>query len=197
MRRFPRPAVLTLGVLAAWALACTGARDPGGSDLDHGKVLFWEVEAADLEQFDCTDADDIQEALTLPALEEGTYFMYRLSEEGDTATAQDCSRLDADSCSPIDGLTFDVAGTSMVATPDPQTIDASGDCTVSLQETWTFDDRGEDGTLTLSLTFPFEGPAADCAALDTMLAAQGSNGLGLQDCEVVFDVDVLFTLADD
>jgi len=187
---------LVLGITASGAVACTGPREAGPHEDEFGKVMFWEVESQNLVSEGCTDAAAFQDALTLPPLEEGTFFIYELADDGQTAVGMDCTGLDADACEPVGDIVFEVKGSEMVSEMELQEIDRIGACTVSLQETWRFVDRGEDGTMELSLVFPFDGPDVDCDTLDAGIANEGDNGLGLGSCEVALSAEVRFALAD-
>ena len=57
-------------------------------------------------------------------------------------------------------------------------------------------DDGEAGALEVSLTFPFEGDEAGCQSLDDAIAAAGTNGVGLRDCETLLIADLEFVTAD-
>ncbi len=192
----PWTATVVLGIAASCVAACTGPREAGPHEDEFGKVMFWEVESQGLVSEGCTDAPAFQDALTLPPLEEGTFFIYELAKDGQTAVGMDCTGLDADACQAVDDIVFEVKDSEMVFEAERQEIDRVGACTVSLQETWRFVDRGEDGTMELSLAFPFGGPDVDCDTLDAEIASEGDNGLGLGSWEVVWSAEVRFAVAD-
>jgi hypothetical protein len=191
-----RGSKVVLGVCAAWMLACTGKRDVGPNEDEFGKVLFWEVLSFDTTTTDCTNSPDFQTALVPPSLEEGTFFIYALSDDGQSATVQDCTQNRAETCTPVPEYTLQPEGNELLFAGEPQKVDAGRNCDLRFQEFWRFVDAGEDGTLDMSLTFSFDGLLNDCDTYDEAIAAGGTNGYGLADCEVTVSAELAFSNAD-
>ena len=191
-----RASLAAVVMVAVSTLGCLGPRDPGPLEEEFGQVLFWEVTSTSLGDEGCTDDPAFQDTLSLPPLEENTYFMYRVSDDGKTAVAQDCAELDADSCVAVDDITFDIDGHEHVWSPEPESITRSPVCEVFGRQVWRFDDQGTDGTLDILIDFPFEGTDNGCAELDADMAAQSTNGLGLASCEISLSAELAFSFAD-
>jgi hypothetical protein len=191
-----RPSIPCAAAVFLSGLACLGPRDPGPLEEEWGEVLFWEVTALDSSVSSCTDAASFADALTLPPLEEHTFFVVRVADDGKTATAMDCTETRAESCTAIDGFVFEIDGHTLEYVQPPEEIDGGGGCDVSVAPVWTMVDDGDIGALQVAISFPFEGEDSACGALDDGIAAQGTNGEGLMDCQLTLDAELAFSNAD-
>ena len=78
-----RICLLSLVLLAA----CGGSREPGPQASEYGAVTFWEVTALSGSVTSCTDAPDYASATEPPELDENSFLIYRVSEDGSSATS--------------------------------------------------------------------------------------------------------------
>jgi len=196
MRRARSTTLWAVAVTAASSLACLGEREPGPLEREHGKVLFWEVDSLAVDNEGCSDAPDLQQALAAPTLEEGTFFIYEVDDDGSQATAQDCTETRAESCSPVPEVVFDIDGHLHTYAPEPELVTETPDCDILGRQVWLFEDLGEVGTLDIAIDFPFEGLVSACEQLDDDLASEGTNDLGLASCEVTLSAELSFFRAD-
>lgn len=186
-----RSCVVSMLLLAA----CGGSREPGPLSSEHGAVLFWEVSSLGSSVTSCTDAPDYASATEPPALDENSYLIYRLSEDGTSALLQSCTETRASSCSDGD-LTFAVDGHTLTTSVGPSVVTTVGACEIANTQAWTLTDEGNTAALTVATTFAFSGDANDCDAADDVLANGGTNGFGLSECEVTLTAELDFATAD-
>jgi hypothetical protein len=188
--------VVVGSITLAMALACGPRKNAGPHENEFGSVLFWLVASTEVETGACTDAADWSEFL-LPIIDfpDGTYLMYEVADDGLTADSQTCEQTRAETCAP-DGMVFDIQGHTLTSVLGPDLIDSVGDCDISLVSDLVFVDGGETGELDMTMRFLFEGDDGDCELADLAIVAQGDNGLGLLDCEVVVSASMEFDRAD-
>lgn len=188
-------------VVAALVAAC--ARTPGPHRVDFGEVQFWEASGDGEVTFGdaCTDADSFRDDITAPEFPANSFLMFRIAEDGETAVAQDCTRIDTSTCVDNElGLVFeiDVDAHTYTAELAPQVLATSSpQCDMELGQTWTLEDLGETLTLDMDLPTTLVGDPAACAAVETAVVDQGTNGQGIDGCIVNLHVDTEYTASID
>ena len=187
--------VVPVVVVSLFSLACIGPREPGPLEHEFGQVIFWEVTDSTSSADHCTDAQDFSEAITPPPFGPNTFWMYRMSEDGMSAVAVDCTQLQAETCSDRTEV-FTVTGNELIHVGDPELIEAGIGCDIYLDQVWTSRDDGDVGRFEVEFSFSFEGDSTACTAYDTVIAASGANGEGLTNCTVVLDAELAFVRVD-
>jgi hypothetical protein len=185
-------------VVAVIAAAC-GPREAGPDEREFGEVQFWEVTGDGEITFgpECTDAESFRGDITPPEFQPNSFLVFKLSDDGSTATAQDCERIDPDSC--VDDeldIVFEVdVDSHTYTTALPTQIIPTGNpaCDIEMAQTWTLEDLGETLTLDVDLPTTLVGDPAACAAAEEAIAAEGSNGQGIDGCVVNLHVETEFS----
>ncbi|MCO4746891.1 MAG: hypothetical protein KC912_18990 [Proteobacteria bacterium] len=170
-------------------------REAGPHSGEFGQVLFWSVTSLDLTSDACTDDPEFAEATEPPVLEENSFLMYRVSDDGATAVSMSCTETRASSCTEGD-LVFDVQGHELTLDRDGGNVTSVGDCNVSALQQWSIVDAGESGTMAVDMSFPMTGDANDCGAAEDIIANGGTNGFGLADCSIQLTAELEFFTAD-
>lgn len=183
-------------VVAAIACAC-GPREPGPGERELGEVQFWEVTGDGEVSFGdaCTDAPSFRDGIEAPEFEPNSFLIFKIAEDGETATAQSCERIDPDTCedSELD-IVFEIDEHTYTATLAPQvTATSSPGCDLQLEQVWTLEDQGETLTLDVDLPATLLGEPGACAAAEAAVIAEGTNGEGIDGCVVNLHVDTEFT----
>jgi hypothetical protein len=183
-------------VVGAFTCAC-GPREAGPHEIDFGEVQFWEVAGPGEITFgeECTDADSFRGDIQPPEFQENSFIVFKISDDGDTATAQDCERIDPDTCEDDDlDIVFDRDDHNWTTTLPTQII-ATGNpaCETEMAQVWTLEDLGETLTLDVDLPTTLVGDPAACAAVEEAIVAEGTNGQGIDGCVVNLHVDTEFT----
>lgn len=181
--------------LALLALTACGTRDAGPHADEQGRVTFWEVSALTSTVSDCTDDPEFESATAPPALEENSFLMYRVSDDGTQAQSMSCTETRADSCTEGD-LLFEVSGSTLSLEREPELITTVGACNVEGVQTWTVVDGGTTGSLDVEMSFLFSGDVDDCDAAEDILSNDSTNGFGLVDCSVTLSADLEFFTVD-
>lgn len=170
------------------ALGCA-PREAGPHDSELGDVMFWEVVSLESSASSCTDEAEFAAAITPPPLEENSFLMYRV--DGATAQSMDCTETLASSCAEGE-LTFDIEGHTLSLERDAGLVTNVGACNISSLQVWTVVDGGEEGQMSVDMSFPLTGDADDCDAADDILANGGTNGFGLEACTVSLTAELAF-----
>lgn len=180
------PAVLC--VLAVGLLAACGGRD-GLSEKEHGYILFWQVEAAELVWDECTDADMFRSAIAAPEFEDNSFVVYRVADDGQSLIDQDCSEIDAATCKDSDlEIVFERNGDLFEFDPPLAVgMELAPGCNLTTDPLWVLDDQGQDLFLDVGLTFGLQGDGA-CDGVDENVAASGTNEFGIDDCRATIEV---------
>ncbi|TNE83994.1 MAG: hypothetical protein EP330_30995 [Deltaproteobacteria bacterium] len=185
---------LTLLSLLALTAACS-PREPGPNADEFGAVTFWRVASLESTVDSCTDDPEFASATEPPAIEENTFLMYRVSEDGGSAQSMSCTETRASSCTEGD-LTFTVAGSTLSTTIGPDLVTTVGGCNIDGLQEWSITDNGETGVFAVALSFVFSGDQNDCDAAEDILSNDSTNGFGLADCTVTMSADLEFSTVD-
>jgi hypothetical protein len=138
--------------------AC-GPREAGVTERDHGRIFYWEITGAEATYGDdCTDDEEFREG-SAPQFEENSFIIYRVADDGQTATSQDCTTTNASSCSEdVDAQVYDINGTELLYDPGPEVEDIEGsDCDLQNDQRWLLTDNGETMTAEIELLFNHVG----------------------------------------
>ena len=141
-----RTCLLSLVFLAA----CGGSREPGPQASEYGAVTFWEVTALSGSVTSCTDAPDYASATEPPELDENSFLIYRVSEDGSSATSMSCTETRASSCTEGE-LSFAVQGSTLETTVGPTAVTTVGACEIASVQAWSIVDEGDTATLTVKI----------------------------------------------
>lgn len=185
---------LVAPVLACMLLTACGPREAGVTETDHGAIFYWEITAAEAAYGDeCTDDEEFREG-SAPQFEENSFIIYRVSDDGQTATSQDCSTTDAASCTEdVDAQVYAIDGTELLYDPGPEVEDIEGsDCDLQNDQRWLLTDSGETMTAEIELLFNHVGDVNLCAAIEEQLESESGNGQGLDGCTITLNVDAEF-----
>ncbi len=185
--------VVVVGIIA---VAC-GPREPGPGERELGEVQFWEVTGDGEVTFGdaCTDSADFRDGIDAPEFEPNSFLVFKIAEDGETATAQSCERIDPDTCEDNElDIVFEIEEHTYTATLDSQVTPTSSlGCDLQLAQVWTLEDEGETLTLDVDLPATLIGDAAACAAAEEAVIAEGTNGQGIDGCVINLHVDTEFT----
>ncbi len=180
--------------VTALAIGACGERDAGPHEHEYGEITFWRVTASNVSLAACTDSGNWQTAVEPPAIEENSFLIYLLSEDGTTAAAQDCTTTLASSCGTSStGIVFDVSGHTLTYDPAATTRPIQGStCELEGDELWTITDAGETASMAVDVAFGLVGDPTACAQLDAAVIADSPNGNGIDGCVVTIGVEMEF-----
>ncbi|MEE8408996.1 MAG: hypothetical protein V3T05_05285 [Myxococcota bacterium] len=180
--------------VAALAIGACGERDAGPHEHEYGEITFWLVTGSNVSFATCTDSGNWQAAVEPPAIEENSFLIYLLSEDGTTAAAQDCTTTKASSCGPSStGIVFEVSGHTLTYDSAGTTRPIQGStCELEGDELWTITDLGETASMAVDIAFGLVGDPTACAQLDADVIADSSNGNGIDGCVVTLGVEMEF-----
>jgi uncharacterized Zn-binding protein involved in type VI secretion len=190
--------IVIVFIVAAIACACA-PREPGPGERELGEVQFWEVTGDGEVTFGdaCTDSPNFRDGIEAPEFEPNSFLIFKIADDGATATAQSCERIDPDTCEDSDvDIVFDIdiEAHTYTATLETQvTPTSSPGCDLELAQVWTLEDQGETLTLDVDLPAALIGDPAACAAAEAAVIAEGTNGEGIDGCVVNLHVDTEFT----
>ncbi len=175
MRKFLLPALLLLG-----AAGC--AREPG---FRPDEVLDWSIQEYTIHYDGCTDSPNWRSSFVSTIGRNEPRRAVRLSEDAQTAQMLFCGASPTSACVPIEpAVVFTVDGHSLRYTKTIlQEIDASA-CRISFAQSIVIEDRGEEMTETYTYDYALVGEAEPCAEFNGRIAAQGTNGIGIDGCTV-------------
>ncbi len=180
---------ISAALLVALTLTACGGRD-GPQEREHGFILFWQVQAAELVWRDCTDADQFRSAIAAPTFEDNSFVVYRVSDDGNSLIDQDCTAIDASTCvdSELD-IVFQRSGDVFLHDP-PLVVgtELAPNCRLTSDPLWTLEDQGQQLSLDVSLTFGLDGGSA-CEGVDQNVARSGTNEFGIDGCVATIEVD--------
>lgn len=158
------------------ALSACAQREPGLKEEEFGAFFFWRV-AGDPD-LDVAPACLNETAPDPPEFEENSYLVYQVSEDGKTAVAQDCDRVDAASCKKNElDVVFDVDDTKLTAQSEDPIEPLSETCDRVAVLDWTVTDGGEEGRFELQ---GHEGVSGDDCT--------GFEGFADSECKVTLSV---------
>ena len=166
-------------------------REAGPHEEEWGKVMYWEVMDSQGRTDLCTDASDWSAVVSGPVFSPGSFLMYRVEEGGQTAQGQSCTTLASSSCVDHE-LVWEIDGHILMHEAAPVSQETGGDCSIFLKATWTLVDEGETGLFQVRLRFEYEPDEEACDAIEAGLLAESPNGMGLAECTVTMDADVVF-----
>lgn len=172
---------------------CDMERAPGPHESEYGTVLFWSIADDQLTWGEsCSDADELRGALNVPQLQEDSFLMYRLSEDGGQAVLQDCTSTDASTCVDSEAdVVLEVDGNTLTADRGIQSSDIEdADCRLEQNELWTLTDEGETLVFLRELHIDLEGD--ECPSFESWLEEQSPNGEGIVGCVVSLQADAIF-----
>lgn len=174
--------------LALLSLLCLAAC--GSDDITPGETYFWKVTGSTVAFGACADEPDFRDSTQPLPYTEGTYLAYRISEDGKTAVAQQCTRLEASACTDGDsGIVFDIAGRELTWVDESQQPIGSTACVLSQHTTWTLVDGVSTMTLEVANLLSLTGDEADCARVEADMKRRSPNGLGVEGCVVTFTLE--------
>jgi hypothetical protein len=143
--------------------ACGLEREPGPSPNEFGGFFFWQVSGEG--QIDLSDACG-PEPLAPPDLPPNSYLVYQVSEDGKSATAQDCERVQASSCKRSDvDLVFDVKGHTLSAQTTEAAEPITDTCDNAIHFDWTVIDEGTTADFSVSVKSVLSGDCEDVEPL--------------------------------
>jgi hypothetical protein len=190
--------IVTLIAVGALITACA-PREAGPHESEYGETFFWEVVGSDVTFGDaCTDAEEFRDDIQPIEFEENTFLIYKLSDDGSQAVAQDCTTTQAESCTDSDvDITFGVTGNQLEWEAEPAVNPIDGSlCDLEAQQVWTLTDRGETLDMEVALSFSLVGDVTACDELQSQAEADSPNGEGLDQCEVTMLIDTEFYRTD-
>jgi hypothetical protein len=173
-----------------------GSRQPMDNK---GDVIFWQISSSAANFTACSD-DPNFEAFFDPAsatadsffqqFQPGNTFVYRLSQDGTTATAQNCSSLDSSTCTDNPTFVFQAAGDDLILGQDQiisfQNVSA---CAIDDALDWDLTDQGQTMTMSVNNTLSLIGDAGTCGQIEMSQEAQSPNGKGYQGCIISISAD--------
>jgi hypothetical protein len=180
---------LLVSLCLLWGVASCGSRKPMD---DKGDVIFWQISTSAANFTSCSD-DPNFEGFFDPSsstadsffqqFQPGNTFAYRLSQDGTTATAQNCSSLDSSTCSDNPTFVFQSAGNDLILGQD-QIISFQNvsDCAIDDALDWDVTDQGQTMTMSVDNTLSLIGDAGTCAQIEASQKSQSPNGKGYQGC---------------
>lgn len=180
--------------IAALSISACGERAAGPHEHEYGEATFWHVTGSSVSFAACTDSNNWQTQVEPPVIEDNSFLIYMLSDDGTTAAAQDCTTTLASSCSPSStGIVFQVSGHTLTFDPAATTRPIVGStCELEADELWTITDAGETAIMAIDVAFGLVGDPTVCAQLDADVIADSPNGTGIDGCVVTLGVDMEF-----
>ncbi len=169
-------------------LGCGGAGS-GGFKPQPGQTYFWRLDTSTSEIGACTDNPEVAKNFAPLQFEAGSAFIYKVSADGKTATAQTCTSTDVKTCKTADPLvTFTIAGSELSMGSDQSQQIGTSACTLKSAESWVATDKGTTMDIAITDTFSLVNSPTDCDAFETELKAKSPNGRGIAGCAVVFNL---------
>ncbi|MBI4699643.1 MAG: hypothetical protein HY744_00510 [Deltaproteobacteria bacterium] len=189
----PLPPRTTLLPLLALLAGCSGPdpRAAGPLESEWGRVTYWRVESATAAVTGCTDAPAWAEVVATPQIAVGSFFIYRLSTDGQSAVGQKCSSTDSSTCTDLDQI-YAVSDHELVYEAAASTVQKQGACEVVRLVVWTILDQGERGAFTARHSFGARPSPESCQALEQELQSSSPNGRGVLGCLVQADAQLAF-----
>ena len=148
-------------------------------------TYFWQVKTSTIEFGACSDEPSFRAPLTPIEITDNTFVIYKVSHDGKTATSQQCTSLDAKSCTDSDSpKVFDITGRDLIRTETQKAPIGTTGCSLQQTETWTLTDATRLMTLELVnvLTLVDSPPACDQVEAD--MKARSPNMLGVEGCVI-------------
>ncbi len=177
--------VCRLGVVLLFStLVACGPRKPIP---EANQTYFWKVTTSDLSFGQCSDAPDFRAGITPIQIDANSYFVYKVSADGNTATSQACTSLNVSTCStPSNAVTFQVAGSELTFAQENTELITSTKCNLVQSETWTFLDQGTAFSLDINNVLTLTDSQVDCDKVELNLKKRSPNMLGVVGCVVSF-----------
>lgn len=177
------PRLLPPVVLALFT-ACGGGSSNG---LAPNAVYFWQITSSTVEFGQCSDKPEFRMDAKPLAFSDNSYLIYRVSGDGKTAVTQDCTRLDASTCSSsATPITFNIAGRELTFTQESKAPVGTTGCNLLQAETWTLADSGKAMTLDIANVLSLVDSPPACDSVEADLKMNSPNMLGVQGCVVTF-----------
>lgn len=201
------PALAAAALLIGSMAACDGGgeRDPGPSDDEFGQIFFWRVVGSEVDFGDeCTDDEGFRDEIEPIEFEKNSFLVYKVDDDGKTATDQDCSRVDGSTCDDSDlDIEYDIDDHTLTYDQEAQrdTL-TSWACDLEVDGFWTLTDKGEtmDFVVDLSVLLVDQEGANDtnnCEAAEADIKAQSENGKGFDGCVITHTIDLEFETTED
>ncbi len=173
--------------------ACDLEREPGPHESEHGKILFWSITEDELVWGEsCSDREQVRDSLSVPQLQEDSFLVYQLSEDGESATLMDCTSTDPGTCSvSAADVVFDVTGNTLAADRGLELVSiADVDCEIAQQQIWTLTDAGETLEFVRDLHLDLQGD--ECEDFEAWLRQESPNGQGFVGCVITLAAQAEF-----
>ncbi|MGV3624754.1 MAG: hypothetical protein ACO1OB_28300 [Archangium sp.] len=168
---------LTLLLLTACPGPATGPT-PGGT-------YFWRITSSTIEFGACSDEPTFREGLKPVPFGPSSFVVYRVAADGKTAATQDCSRLDAQSCTtPPDADIYDISGFELTRSETFKNPIQNSTCMLSQNINETIVEDGRKMTFDLVSILTLTDAPADCENVEKGLQQNSPNGLGVEGCVV-------------
>lgn len=166
---------------AAAVLSCGG----GGSGPQPGRTYFWKVASSKVEFGVCSDQTDFRGSFPAPAINDSSFVVYRVDNDGKKAWLQSCQTLDASSCRDSEPkVEFSIVGNELLfTTVAAQNVEGST-CKLQDSQQWNAVDKGQTLELSQNHTLTLVNDATACAALDDRAKKAAPNGFGIEGCVV-------------
>ncbi|MGQ0504350.1 MAG: hypothetical protein ACT4TC_03450 [Myxococcaceae bacterium] len=175
-------------LLCALCAACGPRRGPPRP----GEVLFWKVTSSTVGLIGCTDDPQFRDPLKPITLDESTYLIVRIESNGAKATTLDCSTTEASSCvESASGIVFDVAGSELLFSRSYNKDITGTTCKLHAEQAWVGQDKGTSLSLSVSNTLSLTDDPGECPQFELEVKRQSPNGLGLEGCQVRFNVEAV------
>lgn len=176
------------------AVAC--GRPPGPHEDERGDVTYWIINDSTAARTGCSDGRGYAD-LELNKLEYtpgiSWYFIYQLSEDGNSAVFMDCKRESFNDCTRRENLVLRVIGHELAISDPPVVLETFDGCQLEMRERLLLTDKGTRGVGEERLLFEFVGDAAACDAAEAKIRAEAPNGLGLRDCQITATHKAVFS----
>ncbi len=176
----------TLLALLAMTYGCTGC--PGPIDDSDEINFFWRMTQSTVQFGTCTDDPDFREDITPIEIGDATYLIYRVSEDGKSARALECTHVDPKTCSTHpDASTWSVAGGELSRSVSYTDSISPQGCNLTQNITELILAKDDDVTFSIAntLTLSDETPGSGvCDELDNDIKASSPNGFGFKGCVI-------------
>ncbi len=142
----------------------------------------------------CTNANSWLDDISPVGFEEDSFFVYRLADNGKTATAQVCETFAARTCTPVRGFVFNRnKHTFILNFPDELRSLRNTDCELNIAQTWTMVDAGQAASLRLASAYSLVGEPSQCDPIEALIVADAPNGLGIDGCSIDSRIELRFS----
>lgn len=164
----------------------------GGSGPQPNQTYFWKLTTSTIEfNSMCSDEATFRQKNQPIEIKPDSYFIYKVSADGKTATHMTCETFDVRTCIPhSSGLVFTIAGLEMSSARDMKQTITSSQCSINTSESWLLTDKkGSALSIEISDTFSLVGDRTDCDEIEAQAKSQAPNGKGFQGCAITMRIE--------